>query len=294
MARKSSKGTGESLAVGGQAVIEGVMMRNKHKIATAVRNPKGKIEIKKDEFHSLTVKNKFFGLPFVRGSVNLIEIMIIGMKSMIWSSRASLEEDEDFSTAELVGTIAFSIIFSLALFKLLPLFFATVFQNNVGSGNFLFNLIDGLTKIALLVGYIWLISFMNDVKRLFGYHGAEHKTIHCHEKGLKLTTANVLKQSRLHPRCGTTFILFVFFMSVLFYMVIPLNVSFWAKFFLRILLLPIIAGFSYELIKLGGKYHENPIMKCILFPGMMLQKLTTNEPTKDQAEVAIKSLKAVL
>ena len=284
----------ESLAVGGQAVMEGVMMRNKDKITIAVRAPDGSIKLNKQRYKSWAQRCKPLGWPFIRGMVSLIEIMIIGMRAMIWSSNQALGEEEELSTWELIGTIAFAVIVSLAMFKLLPLFLATVFQEKTSANNLGFNLVDGGLKIALLIGYLWLISRMKDVKRLFQYHGAEHKSINCYEQGKRLTPKNVLGCSRFHPRCGTTFILFVFLVSVLFYLLIPLGVGFWEKLALRIAFLPLISGVSYELIKLGGKHHRNPLMRAILAPGMLLQRLTTNEPDEEQAAVAIKSLKAAL
>lgn len=269
-------------------------MRNKEKITIAVRTPNGKIKLKKEKYVSLGKRWKPLGWPFIRGIISLIEIMIIGMKAMIWSSNQALGEEEDFSTWELIGTITFAIILSLALFKLLPLFLATIFQEKTSASNIGFNLVDGLIKIVLLIGYLWLISQMKDVHRLFQYHGAEHKSINCYEQKKKLTPKNVLQCSRFHPRCGTTFILFVFFISILFYLVIPLNTGFWYKLLLRVAFLPLISGVSYELIKLGGTYHKKLIMRIILAPGLLLQRLTTKEPDEEQAAVAIKSLKAAL
>jgi uncharacterized protein YqhQ len=290
---KSSSQT-ESLAVGGQAVMEGVMMRNKEKIVIAVRTPDNKIVLKKENYKSIGSRYPLLGWPFIRGIIGFVEIMFIGMKAMIWSSNKALGEEEEFSTKELIFTVLFAIIFSLLLFKLLPLFLATIVQEKTQSSNIIFNLVDGFIKIGLLVGYIAIIGQMKDVKRLFQYHGAEHKSINCYEQGKALTTKNVLSCSRFHPRCGTTFLLFVFFISILFYMVIPLDVGFWQKLLLRIAFLPLISGVSYELIKLGGRHHQHPIMKILLAPGMLLQRLTTKEPDEKQAAVAIKSLKAAL
>ncbi|MBN1275349.1 DUF1385 domain-containing protein [Candidatus Woesearchaeota archaeon] len=284
----------ESLAVGGQAVMEGVMMRNGDRVTIAVRTPDKRIEVKEEQYRSWTKRWKPLGWPLIRGMVILVEIMVIGMRAMIWSSNQALGEEEEFSTWELILTIAFAIVLSLALFKLLPLFLATIFQERTGTGNFSFNLADGLIKVALLVGYIWVIGQMKDVHRLFQYHGSEHKSINCYESRKKLTVRNVLASSRFHPRCGTTFILFVFFISVLFYLLIPLKTGFWAKLGLRILFLPLIAGVSYELIKLGGKHYEKPVVKALLAPGMLLQRLTTREPDAEQAAVAIKSLEAAV
>ena len=275
--------------------MEGVMMRNNNRITMAVRTPKGTIAYKEQAYTSWSKRWKPLGWPFVRGMVSLIEIMIIGMKAMIWSSNQALgEEEEDFSVWELVGTIAFAIILSLALFKLLPLFLASAFQERTSANNLVFNLVDGGLKVLLLLGYLWLISKMRDVRRLFEYHGAEHKSINCYEQGRKLTVKNVLASSRFHPRCGTTFILFVVFTSILFYLLIPLSTGFWYKLLLRVAFLPVISGASFELIKLGGKHHEHPVMRVLLTPGMLLQRVTTREPDAKQAAVAIASLTAAL
>jgi uncharacterized protein YqhQ len=285
----------ESLAVGGQAIMEGVMMRNDDVITAAVRMPNGKIATKKEVHRPWSARCKVLAWPLVRGMVNLIEIMIIGMRFMMWSGNKSLGEDEEpFSNKELAFTLLFSLVFSVAIFKLLPLFFASIFQERTGSSNFAFNLVDGIIKTSFLVGYIWLISLMKDVKRLFQYHGAEHKSINCYESNKPLTVKNVLASSRFHPRCGTTFILFVFFVSILVYMVIPINTGFWMKLLLRLAFLPLIAGIAYECIKFGGKHHTNPIVKALLAPGMLLQRLTTKEPDGKQAEIAIKSLEMAI
>ncbi len=286
----------ESLAVGGQAVMEGVMMRDGDRIAIAVRKPNGKIGIKKDKYNAWSNRIKFFKWPFIRGMVSLLEIMIIGMKAMIWSSnQATGEEEENFSFWEIFLSIIFAVVFGIAIFKLLPLFLATTFENKAQTeSNILFNLIDGGIKLGLFIGYIWLISLMKDVKRLFQYHGSEHKSINCFEQGKKLTVKNVLGCSRFHPRCGTTFVLFVFFISILVYLFIPLETAFWTKLAIRIVLLPVISGISYELIKLGGKHYDKLLMKILLSPGMFFQRLTTKEPDATQVEVAIASLNAAI
>ncbi|MBD3208909.1 DUF1385 domain-containing protein [Candidatus Woesearchaeota archaeon] len=284
----------ESLAVGGQAVMEGVMMRNNDRITIAVRTPTDRIKLKKDQYTSWTERLRILGWPFIRGVINLFEIIIIGMKATIWSSNQALEEEGDFSVWELVLTILFAIVLSIAIFKLLPLFIATIFQERTQSGNVLFNLVDGFVKIGLLIGYIWMISHLKDVYRLLQYHGSEHKSINCYEAGKKVTVKNVLASSRFHPRCGTTFILFVFLISIIVYLAIPLNTGFWAKLALRVAFLPLIAGISYELIKLSGKHHEKALMRPLLVPGLLLQRLTTKEPDAAQAAVAIKSLKAAI
>ncbi|MFP4523879.1 MAG: DUF1385 domain-containing protein [Candidatus Woesearchaeota archaeon] len=287
-------GKEESLAVGGQAVMEGVMMRNKDLISIAVRKPDGKIKTKQQRYTGLGQRYKILGLPFIRGMVNLVEIMVIGTRALNWSSNQAMDEGEEFKTWELILSLVLAVAFALGLFKLLPLLAATAVNNTAGTTNIAFNLIDGGVKVLVLVGYLWAISRFKDVQRLFQYHGAEHKSINCHESGLKVTVKNVLASSRLHPRCGTTFILLVFLVSILFYLLIPLSTTFWAKLGLRILFLPLISGLTYEVIKLAGKHYDNPLAKAVTSPGLLLQRLTTKEPDAKQAAVAIKSLKNAL
>ncbi|KYK26991.1 hypothetical protein AYK26_04290 [Euryarchaeota archaeon SM23-78] len=284
--------------VGGQAVIEGVLMRTKDKYAVAVRKPNEKIVVKKEKYVSTTKKHKFLGLPFIRGIIILVETVILGYKALTYSANQQIEKKEkgkkqELGTLELIVTFIISILFALALFKLIPLLVATFFQNKVGTSNLVFNLIDGLAKFAILVLYILAISLMKDVKRLFQYHGAEHKTVYCYEANNKLTVKNVKDYSKAHPRCGTTFILVVIFLSILFYLLIPLETGFWLKLLIRILFLPLIAGIGYEWIKLTSKYH-NWLTRILAAPGLLVQKLTTREPDDEQIEVAIKALEGVV
>ena len=287
-------GNEESLAVGGQAVMEGVMMRNKDLISIAVRKADGNIKTKLQLYRGLGQRYKFLGLPFIRGMVNLVEIMVIGTRALNWSSNQAMDEGEEFKTWELVLSLVLAVAFALGLFKLLPLLAATAVNNTAGTSNVVFNLIDGGVKVAVLVAYLWIISRFEDVQRLFQYHGAEHKSINCHESGQKVTVKNVLASSRFHPRCGTTFILLVFLVSILFYLLIPLSTTFWAKLGLRILFLPLISGLTYEVIKLAGRHYDKAFFKAITSPGLLLQRLTTKEPDAKQAAVAIKSLKNAL
>ncbi len=286
--------------VGGQAVIEGVMMKAKDNTVTAVRKPSGKIIYKKNKIISLT-KNKFFGLPFIRGIVNLIEMLIIGIKALNYSTDIALEDEttdkhEKMSWYHVLITILLSIGLALALFKLVPLLITELLKNNLSlfQNRYVFNITEGLIKISILVLYIYVISFFADIKRTFMYHGAEHKAVHCYEHKKKLTVDNARPYSTIHPRCGTSFILLVLAISIIVYIFLPLDVSFWVKYGLRLLLLPVIAGISYEVLKLSAKYQNNIFLKLIMAPGLALQKLTTNEPTDDQLEVALFSLKKAL
>lgn len=298
------------LAIGGQAVIEGVLMRTNEKYAIAVRQPNGRIIVKKEKYVSRTKKNKFLGLPLIRGVIMLWETLILGYKALTFSANQALVDEEqgkknkskakkekekqELGTPELVITLIISILFALALFKFLPLLIATFFKNKVGGSNLLFNIIDGAAKFTILILYLVAISMMKDVKRLFQYHGAEHKTVHCYEENKKLTVENVKKDSKAHARCGTTFMLVVLFLSIIFYLFIPFNTNFWLKLLIRILFLPIIAGISYEWIKFSGKHTDNFFAKILIGPGLLVQNLTTREPDDKQIEVAIKALKAVV
>jgi uncharacterized protein YqhQ len=297
--------------IGGQAVIDGVLMRTPKEYAVAVRQPDGKIVVKKEKYVSATKANKFLGLPFVRGIIILFETLILGYKALSFSANKSMEEPEkkkgraikgkdgqgmkkqEIGALELGITLALSIIFALALFKFLPLFIATLLKDKIGGSNLLFNLIDGVAKFTIFILYLVIISSMKDVRRVFEYHGAEHKVVYCYEAHKKLTVENVIKESKAHPRCGTTFMLVVLLLSIIFYLFIPFNMNFWLKLLIRVLFLPIIAGISYEWIKLAGKHSHSRISKILSAPGLWVQKLTTREPDKGQIEVAIASLKAV-
>ncbi len=271
--------------VGGQAVIEGVMMRNKKRYAVAVRLPNGKIKIKQEK---TTFFPKFFDFFFIRGVVGLGYTLYDGIRALIWSSNQNLGVEEKLSKAEVITTIVASFLFSILFFVVIPFFSA----NWIHSEGFLFNALDGVFRVALFLGYLILISFMKDVKTLFQYHGAEHKTIYCYESKQPLTLENVKKFTRFHPRCGTSFIFIVLLLSIVIFSLIqgPL----WVKLVGRIALLPVIAGTGYELIKLSGKYSKNPVVKILITPGLWLQRITTKEPSDKQLEVGIASLKSVV
>ncbi len=283
------------LRIGGQAVMNGVMMRSKNYIATSVRKKDGRIKTKTRKFVSITDKHKILGAPFIRGIFMLFELMIQGMKELTWSSNESTDdEDEKLSKKEIVFTIILSIIFALALFKLLPWFLANTISRFFIATSASLNVLDALLKVLILAAYVYLISLMPDIKNLFRYHGAEHKAVSCYESGKKLTPKNADKFSVIHPRCGTTFIIIVFFISIFFYMLIP-TMDFWKNYLFRVLLLPVIAGFSYEIIRLGGKYYyKNAFVRIIMWPGLQFQRLTTRQPDLRQLEVSIKSLNAAI
>ncbi|MFT4261339.1 MAG: DUF1385 domain-containing protein [Candidatus Woesearchaeota archaeon] len=276
--------------VGGLAVVEGVMMRKGTKMCTAVRKPDGKIVLRKQEYESITKKNKLFRLPIIRGAINFFEFLIVSIKETVWSSNQSLEEDEQLGIKEMILMVLLSFLLALGLFKLLPWFIASITLE----GNLAVNLFDAFIKTSIFILYLVLLGKLNDTKMLFEYHGAEHKTINCYEKNLKLTVNNVKKQTLLNPRCGTTFIVLVFLVSIFFYVLIPVQFGFWLNFLFRIMLLPIIAGFGYELLHLGNRFYHKKIIRTMMQPGLWFQKLTTREPNKKQIEVAIKAIKQVI
>jgi len=294
-----AKKTKPELAIGGQAVIEGVLMRTTDKYAVAVRQPNGRIIVKKEKYVSATKKHKLLGWPFVRGIIILGETLALGYKALSYSANQQLEEEmskkekKHFKLYEAISMVI-GIGLAILLFKLIPVGVATLFKNMIATSNLAFNLIDGGVKLLILILYLLLISLMKDVKRLFQYHGAEHKTVHCYEANKKLSVEKVQKYSTAHPRCGTTFLLIVIFLSIVFYLFIPLEISFWLKFLIRLPIILPVAAIAYEWIKLTGKHPHSIISKVLSAPGLLVQRLTTREPDDKQIEVAIKALKAVV
>ena len=286
------------ISAGGQAVIEGVMMRSPHHAAVAVRDPKGRIQLKKIKFTPPTKRPKLLQLPVVRGMAALVEMMVIGIKALTWSADIAVgEEEEKMSFWDMVWSLGFAIGFALLFFKFLPLLIAQLagkmFPIVVMNG-FLFSLIEGIAKLALFFGYLAVISLSKDAQRLFSYHGAEHMAVHCYESKKPLTIKNVKRYKTMHPRCGTSFILFVFLISIILYAFIPHEFTIWGMYAYRILLLPIIAGLSYEVLKYSAKHTGNPIFRLVTLPGIWFQYLTTKRPDDKQIQVAIKAMKEVL
>ncbi len=292
-------------AVGGQAVIEGVMMRSPNYITVAVRKSKGDIKLKQDPFRGISTRIKIFALPIVRGVVNLFEMLIIGMGIINYSANEFIDQEEEEITKSgkifAAITFGFSIVFALALslflFKFLPLwitdFFSKIFSF-LNDNWLLYNLTDGVLKTTFFIIYIALIGLAPDLKRLFEYHGAEHKSIFTYEKGLELTVENAKKQSRFHPRCGTSFILVVFLISIFVYTFVPKQPDFTSNLLVRLAFLPLIAGISYEFLKWSAKNQQHKIVCLLTAPGLMFQRLTTREPDEKQLEVALASLKKAL
>ena len=292
--------------IGGQAVLEGVMMKNRDRYAVAVRKPNGEIDVDVQEYKGIGGDSKLSKLPFIRGVFAFIDSLVLGMRvTMHSASFYEEEEDEKPSKAEekiekmlgskaddiMMGfTVALSVIIAVALFMLLP-FFLSDFCGKFIRNASVIALIEGVIRILIFIGYIVLISFMKDIKRLFMYHGAEHKCINCIERGRPLTVREVKRSSRQHKRCGTSFLLFVVLVSVVVFFFIRVDNVF-LKVLLRIALVPVIAGISYEIIRLAGR-SDNIIVRIISAPGMLMQKLTTKEPDADMIEVAIASVEAV-
>ena len=284
--------------VGGQAVLEGVMMRGVTNWAVAVRNPEGEIEIEAETLKPWAQRHRLWRVPVIRGVVALGESLKIGFKALAISANAQLEEDEEKGEKEEIGgwlwglTIAFSLALSIGLFFVIPVGVTSIFKDQLGSA-FLFWLVEGILRTGIFVGYIWAISLMPDMRRVFQYHGAEHKTISCYEAEDELTPARAKLYSRLHPRCGTSFLLIVMVLAIFVFAPIGLPAWYWLLAS-RILGIPLIAGLSYEVIKWAGKNRRKAWVRAIMWPGLMLQNLTTREPDEEQLAVAIASLNAVL
>ena len=291
--------------IGGQAVLEGVMMKNRDKYAVAVRKPNGEIDVEVEEYKGVCGDKKFAKLPFIRGVFAFIDSLILGMKVTTYSASFYEEEDEKPSKTEgklekLLGnkaddimmtfTVILSVIIAVALFMLLPLFLSDLLGKYIRNASVI-AIIEGLIRILIFIAYIAGISLMKDIKRLYMYHGAEHKCINCIEKGRPLTVKDVKRSSRQHKRCGTSFLLFVVLVSVIVFFFIRVD-NMALKLVLRIALVPVIAGISYEIIRLAGR-SDNIVVRIISAPGLWMQKLTTKEPDEDMIEVAIASVEAV-
>lgn len=295
-----------AVRIGGQAVIEGVMMKNMDRYAVSVRKPNGKIETKVEECVSFAEKHPLFQLPVFRGMANFLESMVIGMKTLNYS--ASFYEDEEEQTEsrteqlleKILGekaekiimgiVLVFSLAISIGLFMILP-YIASEALGKLIRNEYVILFMEGIIRIAIFLGYIVLISRMEDIKRVFMYHGAEHKTINCLEAGVPLTPENVDNFSRLHKRCGTSFIFIVMIISMVFLFFIRVD-TIWLRIVLRLLFLPLVAGVSYEFIRLAGN-SDHPLVQIFSKPGLALQRLTTKEPDHSMIEVAIASVEGV-
>ena len=279
------------LAVGGQAVIEGVMMRDANKTATAVRLPNGEIEVETHPVTSIRERYPVLNLPLIRGSVIMVESLVIGMRALSFSAQAAGEEDEQMTKKEIAMTILFALVLASVFFIVIPTGAAHLAAAYTDDP-VVFNLIEGGIRLLVFLLYIWGISFMGGIRRVFQYHGAEHKTIHCYEAGEALTVENVQKFPRLHPRCGTNFLLIVMVVAIVFHVFFGWP-DLWLRILSRLAVLPVVAGVSYEIIRFAGR-SENRIVRIMITPGLWLQYLTTRPPADEMVEVAIESLKAVL
>lgn len=282
--------TKKCLEVGGQAVIEGVMMKSKKKIVTSVRKKK-KIVSKTRKFKPIIERKRIYRLPFLRGFISLVEMMVVGMQELTWSADQQTDDKEGkLSLWQLILTFVFAIAAVIGMFIVAPYYLSKIFISEV---NFLFNLIDGGFRVLIFILYLFVIGLMKDMKRVFQYHGAEHKAVNCYEAKKKLTVANVKKFSVIHPRCGTSLLVFVIIISILLFSLIK-DPRWFVNIPLRIVLIPVIIGVSFEIVKLSSKFKRNFVLKALITPGLWTQKLTTREPDKKQIEVAIKSLKKAL
>lgn len=292
----------KSSNIGGQAVLEGIMMKNGPKYAVAVRKPDGEIEVKVEEYKSVIKWEKLTKIPFVRGAFNFVDSLVLGMKTLTYSASFWEDETEELITAEeaekqkkkedfIMGiTMVFSVILAMGLFMVLPYFVSDLFAGIIES-RFLRTVLESIVRISLFILYILAVSRMKDIQRTFMYHGAEHKCINCIEHGMELNLENVKKSSKQHKRCGTSFLFFVMVVSVIvcFFITVDSKIL---RIVLRLALLPVIAGISYEIIKLAGN-SSHPLVELLSKPGLAMQNLTTKEPEDDMIEVAIKAVEEV-
>jgi len=276
-----------SLAFGGQALIEGVMMRSHTHVVMCVRQPSNEILTHTEKVNSISERHKVLKLPFLRGIIALFETFYIGVKGIYFSANAVMEEDEKFTYKEFAISIALALV--LSSFFIVAPFLLTILFNLTG---LLFNVVEAILRLAIFLLYLTLIAMWGEFKRILQYHGAEHKTINAHEAGVTLNVANVKKFSKLHPRCGTSFIFIVVIISILLFSIMP-NLGFAARLAYRLLLIPVIATISYELLKLSDRYRDSIITRALTTPGLAFQLLTTREPSDDMIEVAIKAVEEV-
>jgi uncharacterized protein YqhQ len=284
------------LQVGGQAVIEGVMMRSPAGIATAVRTQSGRIVIKTEPFVSLARRNRFFGLPVIRGAVALVETFVVALKALAFSADESIGEDSGDEkkgggvTWQMALAMAGAVVLGMTLFFYVPLLLTELLRIENG---ILFNLVDGLFRLTIIFIYIWTITRWKDMQRIFEYHGAEHKAIYTFEEGVEVTPENAIRHPRLHPRCSTSFLLIVVLVSVIVFTFTGRPDSVAERFF-RLTMIPLIGGLSYEILKASSRQAFRKYFGFVYWPGMMMQKFTTREPSRDQIEVAIAALNASL
>ena len=280
-----------SLAFGGQALIERVMMRSRTHVVMCVRQPNNEILIHTEEVHSMSERYRVLGLPFLRGVITLFETFYLGVKGIYFSANAVLEEEEKFTYKEFAIVVAMALALA-SFFFIGPFLLTTLLNTLLNLTKVIFNIVEAIVRLALFLLYLVLVAMWGEFKRILQYHGAEHKTINAHEAGVPLNVANVKKFSRLHPRCGTSFIFIVICVSILLFSIIP-DLGFVARLTYRVLLIPVIGAISYELLKFSDRYKDSKIMRILTMPGLAFQRLTTREPDDDMMEVAIKAVDEV-
>jgi uncharacterized protein YqhQ len=285
------------MRVGGQAIMEGVLMRSPNFWGMAVRTPAGDVDLKAERFRSVTRRSRLFRLPIIRGALSLGETLWLGMKALTLSTNIALGEEEELSKKEIAGTLIFAMVLGIGLFLVAPVFGTKGLGALLGSSienPMLFNLVEGVIRIAIFMAYLVGITLISkDVKRFFAYHGAEHKAIKVYERGEELVPENSHKLDTSHVRCGTSFVLYVLVLSILAFSL--LGVHGWLYMVVsRLVVIPLVAGIAFEFIMWSAKNQENPLVKVLIWPGLQLQKLTTREPSDDMVEVAMASLKKVL
>lgn len=280
---------------GGQAVIEGVMMRGRKHMAVAVRNPQGEIVLHTEPLNPRIYSSFINKVPFLRGFTLLWDALVLGMRTLMFSADVAMGEEEvEFSGPMAWGTIAVSILAAIGIFFIGPLLLIKLIEWLTGPIPILLqHLIEGVVRLALFLGYVWAIGFLEDIKRVFAYHGAEHKAINAYEQDVELVPEKVARCSIVHPRCGTAFLLIVMVISIFVFALVG-NPALWVKVVSRIVLIPVIAGIAYEFLKFSARYQHNPVIKILIAPGLALQRMTTREPDLSMLEVSIAALKKLL
>ena len=276
--------------IGGQALIEGVMIKSPKYTSAAVRTEKGKIITIRERNKSLTTKYKILSLPILRGIIYLGEMLFTGTKMLTWSADQQTDEGDEFTNFQIALTVLLSLVATILIFVIAPYYLTKIFIKEPNLG---FNLLDGGFRVVIFLGYIYAISFFKDIHRVFQYHGAEHMAVHCYEHKKALTVKNIRKYAKEHPRCGTSFIIFVIILSILIFSFIKYP-QWYFNIPLRILVVPVIAGISYEMLKYSAKYKSSKLIGWIVIPGIWVQKITTKKPSAKQIEVAIAAVKKAL
>jgi uncharacterized protein YqhQ len=286
---------GKPFNYGGQAVIEGVMMRGRKHMTVAVRNPEGEIVLHTEPLNPRIYSGFINKIPFLRGFTLLWDALVLGMRTLMFSADVAMGEEEvEFSGPIAWGTVAISMLAAIGIFFVGPLLLINLIERLVTDVPILLqHLIEGVVRLALFLGYVWAIGFIDDIKRVFGYHGAEHKAINAYEQGVELKPEQVAQCSIVHPRCGTAFLLIVMVISILIFALVG-DPPLWIKILSRILLIPVIAGIAYEFLKFSAAHQANPIIKILIAPGLALQRMTTREPDLSMLEVSIAALKKLL